>query len=145
MVRRTLVSLFWIDVRMGSLTRSFGLGSGLPLRCESEVTRAISSTKSASPPMSGRQGGGEAEMVPSATTGVNPSSLRMRTCSGTSTFIPINSSTRPVRSEMWRLSGITSPSHSTSDASPPQISRIIRVASSRPSRANSGSTPLSNR
>ena len=107
--------------------------------------RATSSTRSASPSISVRQLGTLAWMTPPNSSAAKPSDSSRRTDSAAGISMPVRVRTRSGRiSAVLRHSG-TAPASTSSLASPPQISRISRVASSAPPMTYWLSTPRSKR
>ena len=107
--------------------------------------RVTSSTKSASPSMSGRHEGGTVSILSFASLGSKPRTFRIRICSVLSISIPANSKVRFGRRLILRFHLGVSPAKITSLGSPPHSSKIIAVAASIPGKRLSGSTPLSKR
>jgi hypothetical protein len=107
--------------------------------------RMISSTRSASPPISGRQDGASATIAASVPAMPKPRARRIRSCSAAGIAMPASVSTRSRRSGKVAARRGASPAITGSEALPPQMSRIIRVAISAPVSVKAGSTPRSKR
>ena len=107
--------------------------------------RVISSTRSASPPISGRQDGTAAFMRPFSRSVSNPSASRISACRSAGTSTPPRVATRSLRNSTERFQSGMAPADVGMLVSPPQNSRIRRAATSAPHSADSGSTPRSNR
>ena len=105
-------------------------------------TRVTSSTRSASPTMSGRHGGTAAVHGPLPST-VKPSLARIEAVLSDGTSIAVSVFTRSGRSVKLRCQSGMTPLDTTSLASPPHSSRIRRVATSAPHQQDSGSMPRS--
>ena len=104
-----------------------------------------SSTKSASPITSPRQGGTSQSIFSPRPLTLNPRSFNISKvfCSGTST--PVKALIRLYRSVYVRCHAGSLPCTTNSLASPPHISKIILVAISDPHPGDVGSRPLSKR
>ena len=108
--------------------------------------RSTSSTRSASPSTSPRQGGGRtATRSSSRSSQPKPSAVRMPSASARSQSTPPSALTRDGRKAISRRQAGAVPALTTSLGSPPQSSITRRVMSSRPGPAKAGSRPRSKR
>ncbi len=142
--RRAVRSRRWRAERTGFAT-AWRRGRATDFTSESPCTRTTSSTRSASPSTSGRHDGTETESFAPASDTPKPSAERIVTASDFGSESPVSFSIRAGSNSIPFFVSGTLPATTTLDGSPPHMPMIIFVASSRPGRTNSGSTPRSKR
>ena len=137
--RRSGVSAGRVPACAGRARESAGMRS-------KPAIRSTSSTRSASPSTSPRQGGGcTATRSASPSSQPKPNAVRMPSASARSPSMPPSARTLEGRKAISRRQAGAVPATTTSLGSPPQSSITRRVMSSMPGPAKAGSRPRSKR